>query len=210
MKNFWKGKLYLKFENHYPWYIKGPNGDMCVKKLLQIGHFYITIRVNNTKEIKDKYVKKLLTKFDFVEGNKAIKGKNVYFLVDCPWIIRHIDDLEPTEHGQVFYNKKHNSYIGFSHRSAQEFKIGDKLFIGNKIKNIHQFYCDKKLRWRMLKTLLKYHFKNDVNSFEDIFEDNIIGHGISLFIPFKNKGEKNIETKEEAYQAAYTFAKYVS
>lgn len=62
----------------------------------------------------------------------------------------------------------------------------------------------------MLKALLRYHFKNDVLRFEDIFEDKIISHGIASFIPFKMKGDKKIKTKEEAYQAACNFAKYIS
>lgn len=120
-------------------------------------------------------------------------------------------DLETTDNGQVFYNKKNNSYIGYSHRASCEFKIGDMLFTGKLSKKaIHRVYCDKKLRWKMLKSLLRYHFKNDVFSFEDVFEDNIIGHGIALYIPFKQKGEKTIETKEEAYRAACNFAKHVS
>lgn len=211
MKNYWIGKSYLKIENSYPYYIKGPNGDRCLKVLFHIGHIWVTIRVNDTRELKQKYKNKLLKVFDsLLERNRAYKNGQVYYLNDQPWILNHIDDLETTDNWQVLYNKKRNSYIGYSHRAAQEFKIGDMLFTGKKPKDIHKFYCNKKLRWKMLKRLLYYHFKNDVLGFEDIFEDDIIGHGISVFIPFKMKGDKIIETKEEAYQAACNFAHYVS
>lgn len=210
MKNYWKGKVYLKIKKGSPFYSKGPNRDRCLKKLFNIFGYSVALRVDNTTIFKEKYIKKLLNVFDSVESNKAFKGTTTYFLDDNTWILKHIDELETTDNWLVFYNKKHNSYIGYSYRAAQEFKIGDMLFTGNKPKNIHQFYCDKKLRWKMLKTLLKYHFKNDVYAFEDIFEDDIIGRGISLFIPFNKKGEKVIETKEEAYIAACNFAKYVS
>lgn len=210
INNYWKGKTYLKVEKGSPWYSTGSGNDRCLKKLLQIGPYSIAIRVNDTREFKDKYKNKLLKVFDTVDGNKAYKNGKTYFLTDCMWVVKYIDDLETTDDDQVFYNRKNNSYIGYSHRAAQEFKIGDMLFTGEAPKNIHQFYCDKKLRWKMLKKLLRYHFKNDVLGFEDIFEDTIISHGIASFIPFRQKGEKRIETKEEAYQAAKNFADYVS
>ena len=210
MKNYWKGKVYFKIEKGSPWYCTGRGHDRCLKQLLKIDGWSFSFRVNDTRELKEKYKDKLLKVFDKVEGNKVFKGEKVYFLDDCLWILRYIDELETTDNWQVFYNKKNNSYIGYSHRAAQEFKIGDMLFTGENPKNIHKFYCDKKLRWKMLKTLLKYHLKNDVFAFEDVFEDKIISHGIASFIPFRMKGEKTIETKEEAYQAACNFAKYGS
>lgn len=210
MKNYWKGNIYLKVEKGSPWYSTGKTFDRCIKQLFKIGSWSFSLRVNNTTEFSDKYKKKLLKVFDVVEGNKAYKDKNVYYLSDALWVVNHIDNLETTDNCQVFYNKKNNSYIGYSHRAAQEFKVGDMLFTGENPKDIHQFYCNKKLRWRMLKTLLKYHFKNDAFAFEDVFEDKIISHGIASFIPFRMKGEKVIETKEEAYEAACNFAKYVS
>lgn len=210
MKNYWKGRVYLKIEKGSPWYSTGKGYDRCLKQLFRILGWSFALRVNNTQEFKDKYKEKLLKVFDKIEGDKAFKGQNIYYLYDCLWVLKHIDELETTDNWQVFYNKKDNSYIGYSHRAAQEFKIGDMLFTGKKPKNIHQFYCNKKLRWKMLKTLLKYHFKNDVFAFEDVFEDTIISHGIASFIPFRMCGEKVIETKEEAYQAACNFAKYVS
>lgn len=210
MKNYWKGKVYLKIEKGSPWYSTGKGHDRCIKQLFRIGSWSFALRVNDTSEFKDKYKEKLLKVFDSVDDNKAIKDKRVYYLNDCLWIVKYIDELETTDNWQVFYNKKNNSYIGYSHRAAQEFKIGDMLFTGENPKDIHQFYCNKKLRWSMLKTLLKYHFKDDVFAFEDVFEDKIISHGIASFIPFRMKGEKVIETKEEAYEAACNFAKYVS
>lgn len=210
MKNYWIGKTYLKIEKGCPWYICGGTKDRCIKDLFKIGRYHISLRTNSGREFKEKYRQQLLKIFDKVEGTVAIKGEKTYYIDDILWIFNYIDDIETTENPQVFYNKKRQSYIGFSHRSAQEFKIGDMLFTGKTPKNIHQFYCNKKLRWKMLKALLRYHFKNDVLGFEDIFEDTIISHGIASFIPFKMKGDKKIQTKEEAYQAACNFAKYVS
>lgn len=211
MKNYWKGKIYLKIEKGCPWYVTGKNHDRCLKELFRICGWSVSLRVNDTMKIKDKYLKHLNKVFDCVVGSHAYKNNTTYYLEDSPWIIKMAKDLETTDNWQVFYNKKNNSYIGYSHRGSCEFKIGDMLFTGKLSEMaIHQAYCDKKLRWKMLKSLLKYHFKNDVFGFEDVFEDTIIGHGIELYIPFKRKGEKVIVTKEEAYQAACNFAKYVS
>lgn len=211
--NYWKGKLYLKIEHGSPWYSTGKKHDRCLRQLLKIGRWTLAIRCNDTTEFKDKYKEKILTVFDSIYQDRyAIKNGQTYFINDHLWILRYIDDLETTSNWQVFYNKKNNSYIGYSHRACQEFRIGDMLFEDEPLdkKTLHQFYCNKKLRWKMLKTLLKYHFKNDTYAFEDVFEDDIIGHGISLFICFKDKGKKRIETKEECFQAACNFAKYIS
>ena len=48
-------------------------------------------------------------------------------------------------------------------------------------------------------TLIKYHLRNDSMMFEDLCEDNTIGHGISQIIPFRERGIKRIENMEEAY-----------
>lgn len=213
MKNYWKGKLYLKFENSCPWYAKGPNHDICLKELIKIGKYRLTLRIKDTTEFKEKYKVKLLRIFDSlgVRG-LAYKDGKTYYLNDMLWILKRIDHLETTPNWQVMHDVKNNSYIGYSHRGVCEFKIGDVLFDGKKLdkKVLHQFYADKKLRWKMLKSLLRYHFKNDVWAFEDVFEDELIGHGISLYIPFVNKGSKRIENDEECYQAACNFAKYIS
>lgn len=210
--NYWTGKLYLKIEKESPWYVCGGTLDRCIKQILKIGKYRLTLRVNNSRNFNKKYIKKLKKVFDDVNENIAIKNNQAYFLNDALWIVKNIDSLETTSNPQVFYNKKNNSYIGYSHRAAQEFKIGDMLFENKNLssKELHQFYANKKLRWKLLKALIRYHLRNDVYAFEDIFEDKIIGHGIALFIPFKDKGIKRIETKEEAFQAATNFAKYVS
>ena len=108
-----------------------------------------------------------------------------------------------------FYDKKNKKYVGYSHRACCAFGIGDMLFTEN-IKSYTQYYKIPKYRWKYIMTLLKYHLKNDWSGFEDICEDNFIGHGISQIIPFCEKGTKRIETLEEAYQAACNFADYVS
>ena len=59
-------------------------------------------------------------------------------------------------------------------------------------------------------TLLKYHLKGDVAGFEDLCEDNIIGHGIMQIVPFRDFGNKQISNMDEAFQAALNFAKYMS
>lgn len=211
MKNYWTGKTYLKIEKGSPWYCTGRGHDRCLKEICRIGNWSIALRVNNTREFKQQYKEKLLKVFDTIlPGNRAVKNGTEYFLDDALWILKYIDDLETTDNWSVFRNKKNHSYIGYSHRGAQEFKVGDMMFTGHTPKNLHQFYCDKKLRWKMLKTLMRYHFTNDANAFEDVFEDKILGHGISLFIPFVQKGDKKIETEEEAYEAASNFAKYIS
>lgn len=50
--------------------------------------------------------------------------------------------------------------------------------------------------------------KHDIND-EFMFRETVHG-GITDIVPFRNRGNKLIETKEEAFKAAENFAKYVS
>lgn len=118
-------------------------------------------------------------------------------------------DFEATEDSRVLYEKKNEKYIGYSHRGSCSFGVGDMLF-NEDIKSYSEYYKIPKYRWDLIKVLFRYHIKGDWLSFEHLCEDDIIGHGISQVIPFREREIKKIETLEEAYQAAVNFAKYVS
>ena len=205
--NLFIGNAYLQIENAAPYYVTGSkNGhkDMLIKQLFHFGKLYFSIRCDNCGAFKNDIVIKLCNVFDKVDGLKAIKNNRTYYLEDCLWVVKNIDNLQVTGNASVFFDKKNLAYIGFSHRSACSFKIGDTLFEEN-IKNLTEFYKDKKLRRKFLKYLLKYHFKNDAFMF-----GGMVKSGISDVIPFKKHGIIQIKTFEEAYQAAINFADYVS
>lgn len=72
------------------------------------------------------------------------------------------------------------------------------------------YYKSRKYRRKYLLTLLKYHLKGDWSMFEDLCEDDIIGHGIMQIVPFVEKGSIKIKVPEEAFEAAKRFAEYIS
>lgn len=122
------------------------------------------------------------------------------------------DNLKPTECPQVMFDEKSQKYIGFSHRGGASFGIGDMLFQDTELsrKEKYRYYKNRKYRRKYLLTLLKYHIKNNWSMFEDLCEDEIIGHGITTIVPYRERGIKRIETKEEAFTAAKNFAEYIS
>lgn len=124
------------------------------------------------------------------------------------WIFKKKYDLVATDHPNVLYEKNIKKYIGYSHRGSCSFGIGDMLFTED-LKDYSEYYRNPKYRWKYILTLLEYHIRGDYLAFEDLCEDNIIGHGISQIIPFREKGTKRIETLDEAYQAALNFLNYM-
>ena len=205
--NLFIGKPYLQIENAALYYVTGTKNrhrDMLIKKLFHFGKLYFSVRCDNCDAFKNDIVTNLCKVFDKVEGLVATKNNFKYYLEDCLWAVKNINNLQVTDNDQVFYDKKNQAYIGFSHRSAASFKIGDTLFEEN-ITNLTDFYKDKKLRRKYLMYLLKYHFKNEAFMFEDTVKS-----GIRDVIPFKKHGNTQIKTLEEAYQAAVNFADYVS
>lgn len=104
------------------------------------------------------------------------------------------------------------SWIGFSHRAAQSFTIGDKLFEPDWTPTDDE-----------LNEYQKYYVKY-LNEFEEEYsewENSDSPHKVpesemtlnawaAQFIPFTLHGRVTIETKEQALEAATNFATYVS
>lgn len=204
MKNYFKDKTYLKLERRSPYYICGH--DRCLKVYFKnIFGFSLARRVDG-KEFNEETKEKLLKVFDRVEELKAYKNGQTYFLSDAMWIVKKIDYLETTENAQVMFDKKNQAYIGYSHRGHGSFKIGDMLFDNtDEYNQSARYYCNKKMRWKFLKRLLKYHFTNNSFMFSDL-----VKYGLSEVISFNQMGIKKIEMLSEAYEAACNFAKFLS
>lgn len=92
---------------------------------------------------------------------------------------------------------------GYTHRGGQLFKIGDRLFDGE-YKPTKEDYSEEE--W------IGYEFKfNELYDSEDeLGKKWMDADGISYVIPFKLRGKKNIETMEEAFEAAKNMSDYLS
>ena len=142
-----------------------------------------------------------------IEGHAVHYDGKTFYPGDHRWIFRL--EVRPTENPQVFFDIKTNKYIGFSHRGCAAFGIGDILF-DPKVKDISFYYNQAKYRRKYLWTLWKYHIRRDAFAFEDLCEDNTIGHGIMQIVPFKERGNRRINNRTDAMEAAGNFAKYIS
>ena len=214
MKQIWKGKLKIRIKRENPYY--GTCGRHLEKVLFYKWGLSISLWTVHPDsplgEFSDWAKEKLVSMFRTFPGCK-IEGHIVYYNGksfypgDNKWIFRL--EVRPTENPQVFFDIKTNKYIGFSHRGYVAFGIGDILF-DPKVKDISFYYNQAKYRRKYLWTLWKYHIKRDAFAFEDLCEDNTIGHGIMQIVPFKERGNKRIKNRTDAMEAAGNFAKYIS
>ncbi len=212
MKQIWKGKLKIRVKKECPYYATA--GRHLEKVLFNKWGFSVSLWTVHPDsplgEFSDWAKKRLMQIFPGcqIEENKVYYNDTVYFPGDIKWIFK-FRGLTPTDNPQVFLDVKRNKYIGYSHRACAAFGFGDMLFDPEHEKPTY-YYRQAKYRRKYLLTLLKYHIKRDAFAFEDICEDEIIGHGIMQIVPFRERGSKRIETGEDARKAASNFAKYVS
>lgn len=93
--------------------------------------------------------------------------------------------------------------VGYTHRGAQLFKIGDRLFDGKYKPTKDDFPEDE---WLKFET----EFNKLYESEDDLGKKWMDADGISYVIPFKLRGPKLIETMEEAFLAAKNMSDYLS
>lgn len=106
-------------------------------------------------------------------------------------------DMQKTRSNQVLKWKE--GHYGFSHRCGQTFKKGDKLFDENWI------ISQSDDRYNTYLNLAEKAKKEEPAYYPGDAEEYVMD-----FVPFKQRGEKTIETEEEEFISALNFAKYVS
>ena len=150
MLSIYTGKHFLAFER-FPHYQNGNN--RLAKVLLNLGFTKLCLRVKPTGykpeaiEMAERCFARLATmeynentnefKFPpYTHGDKEEfeevfclndKGANMGSLADLFYLLKH-DCVADYEYQNVLYSREYDGYIGFSHRAAQVFKIGDMLF----------------------------------------------------------------------------------
>ena len=211
MKQLWKGKLKLRIKFENPYY--RTRYRVCEKVLFYHCGLSITLWTYHDNSYHPEFsdcakqkLRKMFPNCNIVDGVVYYNGK-AYFPEYCKWIFKQ--DLKATDNPQVFFDEKHNKYVGYSHRGFASFGIGDMLF-DNNVKDASLYYKQPKYRWKYLMTLLRYHLNGDALGFEDLCEGGIIGYGIMQIVPFNEYGNKQISNIDEAFQAASNFAKYIS
>jgi len=92
---------------------------------------------------------------------------------------------------------------GYTHRGAQLFRIGDRLFDG-KYKPTKEDYPEDE--WN----LYEENFKKLYEEEDELGKKWMDADGLSYVIPFKLRGSKIIETMEDAFEAAKNMSDYLS
>lgn len=216
MKQIYKGKLKLRIARECPYY--GTAGRTLHKVLFYKFGISVSLWIHYDTTFPE-YTEYAINKISKIfPGGVIDEHSNVhweqktYYRDNIEWMLNDKLDLKPTASPQVMFDEKSKRYIGFSHRSRASFGIGDMLLQDRELsrKEKSNYYKSRKYRRKYLLTLLKYHLKGDWSMFEDLCEDDIIGHGIMQIVPFKEKGSIKIKVPEEAFEAAKRFAEYIS
>jgi hypothetical protein len=92
---------------------------------------------------------------------------------------------------------------GYTHRGAQLFRIGDRLFDG-KYKPTKEDYPEDE--WNQY----EQRFKDLYEEEDELGKRWMDANGISEVIPFKLRGSNMIETMEDAFEAAKNMSDYLS
>lgn len=212
MRQLWKGKLKLVVEKQNPYY---GTGDRHLEKVLIDGWFgwYVslwTIHKDNmlgeySDWAKDK-LRRIFGKDCEIDHHRVYANGQVWYTEDIKWIFNPKYDFRATEDWQVMFDAKSQKYVGYSHRGAQAFGIGDMLFTETLTEKEEKALCmNRKYQWAFLKWAIRHYIKKDAWDFADL-----VHSGIMSVIPFRDRGSKRIETLEEAFQAAKNFARYIS
>ena len=127
------------------------------------------------------------------------------------WYQKHrLKIYEPYPHGVAeSYNEagELEGYCGYTHRGANIFRIGDRLFDEHYEPKEEDYTPEQWAGWvkDYNDGITQAEAEGDTWWADDIRRD-----GISRFIPFKLRGPKLIETFEEAVQAARNLSNHLS
>lgn len=207
MRQIIKGKLKLRFKKECPYY---STGFRTLEKVC----FYkwgwsLSVWSVHTDSCMGEFTDWARTRLQRIFPDGEVRGHYVntkagtVYPMDIKWVFNTKYDLEGTSSWQVMHDRKSGKYIGYSHRGACGFGIGDMLF--SEDGEEYDYTKIAKYRRKYIWALIKEHVKGDAYDFRDA-----IRSGIKYVVPFRRRGIKVIETDEEAFQAALNFAKYIS
>lgn len=139
-------------------------------------------------------------------------GTYVGSIDEARWYVKNkmmIDELYPRGVAAVITEETYGTdnpiiegMVGYTHRGAQLFKIGDRLFDG-KYKPTKEDYTEDE--WTQYETKFNELYESE----DELGKSWMNQDGISYVIPFKLRGSKIIETMEEAFEAAKNMSNYL-
>ena len=143
----------------------------------------------------------------------SLKGEYIGNFELAQWYVKQglvVDEEDPCGVAAVITKDTYGTdspviegMYGYTHRGGGFFKIGDRLF-DEKYKPIKEDYSDEE--WSEYES----RFNELYDSEDELGKKWMDADGISYVIPFKLRGKKNIETTEEAFEAAKNMSNYLS
>lgn len=165
-----------------------------------------TIKTHHKPSPDADIVHEAKLEFSFMsQGGEYIGGYD-----RAQWYALHgLKVYEPFPHGvaeKVDDQGNTEGYVGYTHRGACTFKIGDKLFDENYEPKEEDYTPEQWQGWvkEYNDGIAESEAKGDQWWADDIRKD-----GISRFIPYKLRGAKTIENWEDAIQAAINMSNYL-
>lgn len=133
-------------------------------------------------------------------------GEYIGDIKDAWWYYQKeltVCDKYPHGVALVWDGWNHIGYYGYTHRGGQTFKISDRLFDEN-----YEPKEEDYPEWQWAGFVED--FNKSYEKADELDKKWMNESGISYVIPFKLRGQKEIESDEEAMQAAINMSKYLS
>lgn len=174
------------------WVVKGVNGNFDSK-----------IKPSNEEDI----VYHGVLENSFISQN----GEYIGNFGEAKWYYdTRLKVYEPYPHGVAIAldeNGEVEGYVGYTHRGANIFKIGDRLFDARYEPKEEDYTTEQ---WQSYVCRYNEALDKAEKEGDEWWANDIKADGISRFISFKMRGNKTIENWEEAAQAAINMSKYLS
>lgn len=211
IERYCDGKNYIKIEE-CPYYVcggkdKGINRCCRIYKL-PFTRYKICVRRTNITGLNNDGIQRIISIFGtkakvdkFRVTIKRYNREHTYYIDDMFWVLNPNKDFVTTNYKNVMYSRAEEKYYGYSHRGVIGFGIGDNLF-DEKNEDPSIYYKSIKYRLKYLWSLITH-----INSPIDF--QWAVENGIKYIVPFRGRGTKIIETKEEALLAAKHMADYL-
>ena len=211
IERYCDGENYIKIETS-PYYIcdgKDKGVDRCCRTMkIPFTPYKICVRRTNIIGLNNDGIQRIISIFGtkakvdkFKVTVKRYNREYTYYIDDMFWVLDPDKDFVTTNYKNVMYSRTEQKYYGYNNRGAIGFGIGDYLF-DEKGECEYIYYKNIKYRLKFIWNLITnikspFHFQWAVNN------------GIKSIVPFRKRGTKIIETKEEALLAAKHMSEYL-
>ncbi len=155
----------------------------------------------------DESIWEIINHFELPESFVSSNNDYIGDVQDAWWYYQNnLEVYEPYPHGvakQIGEDGETIGYYGYTHRGGSAFKKGDRLFDENYIPKEEDYPEWQWFGW-------KNQWEDDYKNGDDLNKKWLDSDGIAGHIPFNLRGNKIIETWDDAITASINLSKYLS